>query len=210
MILDLCVPMNSVDSPRTYTIELEKGKKFPVLIIDRDSYIIGAKLQSSTTNNGGVFGVDGIFNLQIGKYCSLAESITFMINMNHDYLSVFQGSIREIVPLSEMGHNQKLRQKGQIIIQNDCWIGHGATIMSGVTIHNGAVVAANAHVVKDVPPYAIVGGNPAKIIKYRFSPEIIKDLLEIAWWDWPVEKLVENKDYLKGNIDEFINRFKSQ
>ena len=79
--------------------------------------------------------------------------------------------------------------------------------MSGVTIHNGAVVASNSNVVKDVPPYAIVGGNPAKVIRYRFSEEIIKKLLDIKWWDWSNEKIVANNHYFNGDVNTFVNKF---
>lgn len=82
--------------------------------------------------------------------------------------------------------------KGDVVIGNDVWIGNGVTILSGVTIGDGAVVAARAVVVKDVPPYTVYGGNPAKFIKRRFSKKVSKKLLETAWWEWPREKIVRN------------------
>jgi virginiamycin A acetyltransferase len=86
------------------------------------------------------------------------------------------------------------------------WIGFGATIMSGVKIGNGAVIAANSHVIKDVPPYAIVGGNPAKVIKYRFTEEQIEELQKIAWWDWDNEKIEACKADFTIPISEFIEK----
>ena len=137
----------------------EKANDFPLFSIDRDSYIVSADVLS---------GIDfdlknGVHNLQIGRHCVVGEDILFVIDTNHDYGSVSQGCISGITDAGGQKPH-KIKRKGQIIIENDCWIAHGATIMNGVTIHNGAVVATNAVVTKDVPPYAIVGGNPARII----------------------------------------------
>jgi serine acetyltransferase len=105
----------------------------------------------------------------------------------------------------DMGHPSC---KGDIIIENDVWIGAKATIMSGVRIGNGAIVAAGSVVSKDVPPYAIVAGNPAKIVKYRFDEEQIKKLLSICWWDWDEQKIKDNAmNMWSDNIDKFINKF---
>lgn len=94
------------------------------------------------------------------------------------------------------------------MIQNDVWLGHSVTVMAGVTVCNGAVVAADSHVVKDVPPYAIVGGNPARLIKYRFSKDIIKKLLAIKWWNWSEEKLLSNKEWFAQNdVEKFCDHF---
>ncbi len=128
---------------------------FPFLSLDRDSYLVSVEVQSGINFDP----VGGRHCIAIGKGCSLAESITFMMDLNHDYSSVCQGSMSflntEPIP-------SKISRKGSIILQNDVWIGHGATVMAGVTLHNGCVVAAGSVVTRDVPPYAIVGGNPAK------------------------------------------------
>jgi len=96
--------------------------------------------------------------------------------------------------------------KGDVVIGNDVWIGQNVTIMSGVTIGDGAIIANNSHVVRNVEPYSIVGGNPAKLIKYRFTKEQIEKLLEIKWWDWDDDKINRLSPLLcNENIDEFIN-----
>ena len=172
---------------------------FPFLSIDRDSYIVGLQVQS-----GIDFDVaSGRHCIAIGKFCSLAESITFMIDLNHDYKSVCQG---EMACLEGIHSPSKISRKGSIILQNDVWIGHGATIMSGVTLHNGCVVAADSVVTKDVPPYAIVGGNPAKILGWRFDQETVKGLQKIAWWDWTPElQSSRRRDFLMPT-PEFVDK----
>ena len=94
-------------------------------------------------------------------------------------------------------------QKGDVHIGNDVWIGYKATIMAGVSIGDGAIIAANSTVTKDVAPYAIVGGNPAAEIRRRFSDDMIHKLLEMKWWDWPVEKITKHVQLLTSNeVDE--------
>ncbi|MHC5719417.1 MAG: CatB-related O-acetyltransferase, partial [Nostoc sp.] len=94
--------------------------------------------------------------------------------------------------------------KGVTIIGHDVWVGYGATILSGVKIGNGAVVGAQAVVTSDVPAYAIVVGNPAKIIRYRFEPKTVERLLELSWWDWELAKISANLDVLYTNPDEWL------
>lgn len=92
--------------------------------------------------------------------------------------------------------------KGDIVIGNDVWIGYDAVIMAGVTIGDGAIIGTRAVVTKDVEPYSIVGGVPAKEIRKRFAPEVIKKLMEIQWWNWPIEKIRSSiPDIQSGNVD---------
>lgn len=95
----------------------------------------------------------------------------------------------------------------EVIIGNDCWIGQAASLIAGVTIGDGAVVLAHAVVTKDVPPYAIVGGVPAKIIGYRYDREMIGQLCEVKWWNAEMDYIINQKE-LFLNIDRFINEFK--
>lgn len=176
---------------------------FPFLSIDQDSYIAGAQIQS-----GIDFDVSGGRHcVAIGKCCSLAESITFMLDLNHDYLSVCQG---ELSCLKGIDRPSKIPRKGSVILQNDVWVGHGVTIMAGVTLHNGCVVAAGSVVTKDVPPYAIVGGNPAKILRWRFDEKTIAGLQKIAWWDWPSELQQARREDFSLPAPAFVEKYLSE
>jgi len=200
MIINVSLNPHQIKSNTTITVDYQDAKQFPLLNIDCDSYIVSAEIQSGINFDDKNIA----HNFQIGKYCSMADKIKFMIGLNHDYKSVTTG---ECSFLNSRKASFKIKQKNQIIIQNDVWIGSGATIMSGVIIHNGAVVAANSHVIKDVPPYAIVGGNPAELIGYRFNDEQIEKLQRISWWHWDIQKLEQKKEYFEQNIDDFINKF---
>ncbi len=101
--------------------------------------------------------------------------------------------------------NKSYPQKGDIHIGNDVWIGYNATIMAGVTIGDGAIIATNSTVIQDVEPYSIVGGNLAREIKKRFSEETISRLLELKWWDWDIERITKNVQHLTGNEIDKLN-----
>jgi len=121
----------------------------------------------------------------IGKYCSISGHILIYLGGNHrtDWVSTYPfGHIHQDVFPSFDGYGHPAT-KGDVNIGNDVWIGTHSTIMSGVTIGDGAVIANNSVVTKDVPPYTIVGGNPAKIIKQRFDQDVVDKLLEYKWWD---------------------------
>jgi acetyltransferase-like isoleucine patch superfamily enzyme len=148
------------------------------------------------------------YNVYIGKFCSIAENITIYVggNHRHDRITTYPfGHIHQQVFNSFNGEGHP-SSKGDVVIGNDCWIGANVTIMSGVKIGDGAVLANNSHIVKDVAPYSIVGGNPAKLIRYRFTEEQIEKLLKIQWWNWDISKINNNSLYLcNTNIDMFIN-----
>lgn len=132
--------------------------------------------------------------LIIGKFCSIASGTKFIMgSANHRLgsvttypFNVFGGSWQENTP----DHMSQLPFKGDIVIGNDVWIGRESIIMPGVKIGDGAIIAAYSVVTKDVEPYSVVGGNPARFIKKRFNDELIELLLEFKWWDLPPEKLV--------------------
>lgn len=134
--------------------------------------------------------------LLIGKFCSIACGARFLFNSaNHTMrsLSTYPFPLFfEEWGLDPGGVTASWDNKGDIVIGNDVWIGYEAVILAGVTIGDGAVIGTRAVVTKDVPPYTIVGGVPARPIKKRFSDKTIADLLEIRWWDWPRERIARN------------------
>ncbi|MDE5612439.1 MAG: CatB-related O-acetyltransferase [Odoribacter sp.] len=131
--------------------------------------------------------------LIIGKFCSIACGAKFIFNCaNHTLksLSIYTFPLFfEEWDLSKSDIGLAWDNKGDIVIGNDVWIGYDAVIMAGVTIGDGAIIGARAVVTKDVEPYAIVGGVPAKEIRKRFSPKIIEKLQSLKWWNWPTEKI---------------------
>ncbi|HJD29167.1 MAG TPA: CatB-related O-acetyltransferase [Candidatus Blautia avicola] len=133
--------------------------------------------------------------LIIGKFCSIACGAKFLFNSaNHKMASLSTYTFPlffEEWGLEKENVAQAWDQKGDIMIGNDVWIGYEAVILSGVTIGDGAVIGCRAVMTKDVPPYTIVGGVPAKPIRKRFDEETIKELQKIKWWDWPEEKITE-------------------
>nr|WP_262488624.1 CatB-related O-acetyltransferase [Flavobacterium degerlachei] len=149
--------------------------------------------------------------LIIGKFCMIASDVKFIMNgANHLTKSL------STYPFAIFGNGwenamdgKTYPQKGDIKIGNDVWIGYNATIMAGVSIGDGAINATNATVIKDVEPYTIVGGNPVKEIKKRFSNETIEKLLELKWWDWNIEKITNHiKDLTDNNINKLIEELK--
>jgi len=142
--------------------------------------------------------------LVIGKFCSIAHHVIIFLGGNHrpDWITTYPFSVFFKEALHIPGQPTT---KGDVIIGNDVWIGEGATIMSGITIGNGSVIASKSVVTKNVPPYAIVGGNPAKIIKYRFDDETIAKIQATQWWNWKIDKILSNADLmLNDNPNLFI------
>ncbi len=145
--------------------------------------------------------------LVIGNFCSIARNVDIYLGGNHrtDWVTTYPfGHIHQNT-FNNFNGDGHPSTKGDVIIGNDVWIGSNVTIMSGVTIGDGVVIANNSHVVKNVEPYSLVGGNPAKLIKYRFTPEQIDKLLEIKWWYWDDNKINNFTPLMcNNNIDEFI------
>lgn len=145
--------------------------------------------------------------LIIGKFCSIACGAKFLFtSANHTLksLSTYPFPLFfEEWGLDKANVTESWDNKGDIVIGNDVWIGYEAVIMSGVTIGDGAIIGTHAVVTKDVPPYTIVGGIPAKPIQKRFSDEVISSLLEIKWWEWSDERIRENIPAIQsGNIHD--------
>lgn len=144
--------------------------------------------------------------LVIGKFCQFAHGVRFITSSaNHDMsgFSTYPFTNFMMTPETTMDEIRAMfllpGRKGDTVVGNDVWMGMHATVMPGVTIGDGAVVSAGAVVVKDVEPYRVVGGNPARTLKKRFDDATVAALREIRWWDWDVEKIETHLDVIKGS-----------
>lgn len=140
--------------------------------------------------------------LIIGRFCALATGVTFVMNGANHIMGGFstypfeifgRGWEKDFDPAAAVDQS-----KGDTVVGSDVWIGREATIMPGVQIGSGAIVATRSVVTADVPPYAIVGGNPARVIRTRFDEATVAALLEISWWDWDVQKIGRNRHAIRG------------
>ena len=152
--------------------------------------------------------------LVIGKFCSIACGAKFLFNSaNHTQRSLstyifpvlFEEWGLDVERVPEAWDN-----KGDIIVGNDVWIGYEAVVLAGVAIGDGAIIGSRAVVTKDVPPYTIVGGVPAKAIRKRFSDSEVARLLELKWWDWPEEKIAKSIDAIQSGDLEKLKRAANQ
>ena len=148
--------------------------------------------------------------LQIGSFCSISAGVQIFLGGEHrvDWVTTYPFNILWEEAHHITGHP---KSKGDVHIGNDVWIGREAIIMSGVTIGDGAVIGARTVVTKDVPPYVIVAGNPASIIRKRFDDKIINRLLEIQWWSWEDSRIKKVLPMLLNNeIDVFLEAEKNE
>ena len=140
-------------------------------------------------------------HLVIGRYCSIAEGVTILVNADHNvgWVSTYPMRIKFGLPgANSDGHPSTT---GPVVVGNDVWIGYGATVLGGVRIGDGAVVGAGSVVARDVPPYTIVAGNPAREIKRRFDDTTIAQLLDLKWWDLDHDSVTDLADLLCGPPD---------
>lgn len=168
---------------------------------------IGKYTYGFNPNNVLIHSLEKKEKLFIGNFCSIAPNVYFILASDHPYkyLSTFPFKVKVLEQDGEA------ISKGDIVLKDDVWIGINSIILSGVTINQGAIVAANSVVTKDIPPYAIVGGNPAKIIKYRFEPEIIEELIKFDFSKLNKNniKLLEKELYTKltkNNINDILKK----
>jgi len=143
--------------------------------------------------------ISGSFEVQIGSFCSIARNVS-MQAFNHNMNKITTSFVGKNF-FNEAWGNETI-SKGNIIIENDVWVGAHTVLMGGITLGNGCVVGANSVVTSNVPPYSIVGGSPARIIGKRFSDKMINKLLALRWWNWSDDKLKKHRDFFHDNLSE--------
>ena len=136
--------------------------------------------------------------IEIGAFCSIADDVTILGGGEHNAQWVTTYPLRIAFGMEGAGADGHPATKGATCIGNDVWIGHGALILSGVSVAHGAIIGAGAVVASDVPPYAVVVGNPARVVRKRVPEEVVDELLRIAWWDWEDLRILESVDALCG------------
>ncbi|MEL7035343.1 MAG: CatB-related O-acetyltransferase [Cyanobacteria bacterium J06592_8] len=145
--------------------------------------------------------------LILGKFCAIASDVKFIMNGGNHRTDWFTSYPFPIFGSGwEVAMPDSWPNKGDTIIGNDVWIGYGATIMPGVQIGDGAIIASQSVVTRNVEPYTIVGGNPAQQIRKRFEELVIQELLEIRWWDWDIEKITRNIKAICGSNIEALRK----
>lgn len=164
----------------------------------------GVSIGDFTYGLPGIMKLTNNYTLEIGKFCSIAKGVKIIIDGNHRVDCVSTFPFGEIIK----GVNKRdgfIAGRGNMKIGNDVWIGENSIILPGVSIGNGAVVAAGSIVTKNVLDYEIVGGNPARHIKFRFNQNQIDNLNKIQWWNWNIDKIIDNVNYIQSDeIDLFI------
>ncbi len=172
--------------------------------VGRSVYIASGAVLSSRaieigdyTRINGKITIKGTGKVSIGKYCAIGSDVKIISDMH----ITSRASLQEVFYRRNFGESI-LIPKGNVSIGNDVWIGDSTIILSGVMIGDGAVIGAGAVVTRDVLPYTVVGGIPAKKIKDRFSEGVKEQLLRLRWWDWPQEKIKANKEFFMSNIEE--------
>lgn len=175
---------------------------FPPFIIENTSKISVGKM----TFHNGNFVCKGDQNVSIGNFCAIGNGVS-IVTSNHDYNFVsIQGSFykkyfKRSHPGAVLTPPNLERTKGDVIIGSDVWVSDNVFILSGVKVGNGSCIAANSVVTKDVLPFSIVGGSPAKFIKFRFNEDVRLLLERIEWWNWSDEKIKENEDFFLCNLN---------
>jgi len=149
-----------------------------------------------------------VTRLRIGRYCSIAKDVTILLGGEHRPEWVTTHPLRIVNDLPGAWEDGHPATKGDITIGNDVWVGLGSTILSGVTIGDGAVIGAGSVVTSDVPAYAVAAGNPARVLRPRFRPEIVDALERIAWWRWSRAQILDAVDLLcSEDVEAFVERF---
>ena len=204
--------MKGPDPKESFPIQQHKRVCFIKNIVKNPNIIIGDYTYYDDPESPENFEKNVLYHydfigdkLIIGKFCAIAMGTQFIMNgANHEMLpfstypfGIFGKGWEKI--LEGVDFKKKFPSKGDTIIGNDVWIGYKSIFMPGVQIGNGAIIASGSVVTRNVPDYCIVGGNPAQIIRQRFDDKTIRQLLEIAWWNWDIEKINRNLKIINSN-----------
>ena len=198
--MELKVKMLQFESAvRNIMTKTAAGREYELITVGPRSYITSADIEVVA---------EPANHILIGAYTAIGHDVRFQINTQHDYTlpSIFpwNNPYNKIFDCDIKGYERR-----QIIIGHDVWIGRGVVLQGGVRIGNGAVIAANAVVTKDVPPYTIVGGSPAKFIRFRFDAKTIARMEKIRWWEWPESRIVAAKEWMTRPAVDFAAHFAS-
>ncbi len=181
---------------KKYLIIITKFQKHVYLTLGKDAYLPHNSEIKTAVEIGDGTGINGPIRIlggakvSIGKYCAIGSGVKIS-SSNHD---ISKANLQAKLAMDNFKQSLDVI-KGNVIIGNNVWIGDSAIILPGVSIGHGAVIGAGTIVTKPIPPFGVAVGNPGKIIKYRFSQNIINQLLKISWWDWPQEKIKMNKEF---------------
>ncbi|MCC2546503.1 CatB-related O-acetyltransferase [Hymenobacter sp. BT175] len=195
-------PQSGPDPNTLYPLPHHRKLVFLKNLITRPNILVGDYTYYDDFDDPAAFERNVLYHfdfigdkLIIGNFCALASGVKFIMNGgNHETgpvstfpFAIFGGGWEKL--MDGMALTDKYPSKGDTVVGHDVWIGHGATIMPGVRIGNGAIVATGSLVTADVPDYAIVGGNPARVIRFRFDEPTVARLNRLAWWHWDAEKI---------------------
>lgn len=186
---------------KSYTMKIPRA--ITKLVMPKWFYVVDLGDHTYMNDSAEVLSYRSPQTVKIGKYSSIG-ACKFIVDGDHDLTHASTYPFREFGLCDAAPENA--RNKGAPTVGNDVWICDGAVIVGGVDIGDGSVVAAHAVVAKDVPPYAVVAGNPAKVVKYRFSPELIARLLDAKWWDLPHDVVCATLAPLLGDVEAFVDR----
>jgi len=152
----------------------------------------------------------------IGNYCSISYGVVIIANHGHNMTTGYgdyRVSTFALAGIAKTGFKPSYwlpEKRNFVVIGSDVLVGTYAIILPGVTVGHGAIIGAGSVVTRDIPPYAVAAGVPARILRYRYSKEQIEKLLQIAWWNWDEQKISDNMDYFYGKVDDFIDKFYPQ